>query len=180
MDSAIAFANSLNAGNWIALIFGLVGTIGVSFTAANYLAGRRERKLRATEHVPKVKAIINRKRYEGGWRSVQLHMISGSEDNLTYANWRIERAQLLGPRSVVLARAQDDDYATGVFHPENPVRVLDGKAEGRPQRFALEFFIKFEGEDRGQKVRFKVAFSRVTKSRRHTVTVGAAVPADAE
>ena len=55
-----------------------------------------------------------------------------------------------------MARAENDDYANGVFYPENLVRSLQGKAEGRPQRFALEFFIKFPGNDRGRKAQFKV------------------------
>ena len=81
----------------------------------------------------------------------------------------------------MLARAENDDYATGVFYPDKPVRSLNGKAVGRPQRFALEFFIKFTGEDdKGKKAKFKVTFSHIKKRRRHTVTVWTAVPMNAE
>lgn len=81
----------------------------------------------------------------------------------------------------MLARAVNDDYATGVFYPENPVRSLKGKAEGRPQRFALEFFIKFTGkDDKGKKAKFQVTFSHIKKRRRHTVRVWTPVPTNAE
>jgi hypothetical protein len=134
MNGITAFASSLNVSNWIAIIAILIAAISLSFNAANYLAGHRERKLRTYESTPLVKATINSKCYKEGWRSVQLHIVPATDNqqNFSYKNWRIERARLLWPASAVLARAENDDYATGVFYPENPVRALEGKAEGRP------------------------------------------------
>ena len=97
-----------------------------------------------------------------------------------YGQWRIDRAVLLAPAKAILARAENDDYATGVFYPENPTRVMEGKAESKPQRFALEFFMKFRGEDRGQKAVFKVTFSRINNTRRSTMKVSPVVPFDTE
>jgi hypothetical protein len=182
MNGVVAFIDSLNP-KLIAVAAIIVASVGVSFTAANYLAGRRERKLKTYEATPKVKATVNRKSYADGWRSVQLH-ISGTpgQQNFQYANWYIERARLLRPWwGAVLARAENDDYATGVFYPDNPIRALAGKAEGRPQRFGLEFFIKFKGkDDRGKSAKFGVTFSHANKRRRHTVAIWANVPSDAE
>lgn len=183
MNEIAALASSLSVSNWIAIIAVLIAAISLSFNVANYLAGHRERKLKTYENTPLVKATINAQGYRGGWRSVQLHIVPAADNqqNFSYGNWRIEGARLLWPASAVLARAENDDYATGVFFPENPVRALEGKAEGRPQRFALEFFIKFQGsEDRGRKAKFRVTFSRVSGQRRRTARVWAAVPADAE
>ena len=182
MNAIVVFASSLNVSNWIAILAVLIAAISLSFNAANYLAGHRERKLKTYEAIPRVKATINAKGYKGGWRSVQLHIspATDNQQNFQHGNWRIERARLLGPSSALLARAENDDYATGVFYPEKPVRALAGKPEGRPQRFALEFFIKFKGEeDRGQKAKFRVTFSGIGL-RRSTVTVWAAVPTSAE
>ena len=106
------------------------------------------------ESTPEVKATINRDYYEGGWRSVQLHVAPPPDaSNFRAGNWRIAIATLLKPAwPIALARAQDDDYAQRVFYPDNPVRTLSGKLEGRPQRFALEFFIHFRsGDDRGKR-----------------------------
>ena len=182
MDGFVAFIDSLNP-KLIAIAATIVAIIGVSFTAANYLAGRRERKLKTYEATPGVKATINRRSYEIGWRSVQLRLVAAPEQqNFKYANWHIEHAVLLRPwRGAVLARAENDDYATGVFYPDKPARTLSGKAEGRPQRFALEFFIKFkEQDDRGRRAKFKVTFSHASRQRRHSVKVWARVPNDAE
>jgi hypothetical protein len=183
MNGSFALLNSLTIQHWLTIGAIFVAIIGVSFTAANYLAGRRERKLKTYEATPEVKATINRRGYEVGWRSVQLHIIAAPEQqNFKYENWYIERASLLRPWwDAVLARAENDDYATGVFYPDNPVRSLVGKAQGRPQRFALEFFIKFKAQDdRGRRAKFKVVFSHANKRRRHTVKVWTAVPEDAE
>jgi hypothetical protein len=181
MDRAAAFVESLNTSNWIAIVAIIATAIFGSFTAANYLAGRRERKLKTYETTPEVKATINGTSYGDRWRSVQLHIVApaGQPQNFQYGNWHIERARLLRPWNAVLARAENDDYATGVFYPENPVRALVGKAEGRQQRFALEFFIKFKGEDRGKKAKFKMTISHINKRRRHTIKVWAAVPTNA-
>jgi hypothetical protein len=183
MGSVAAFIDSLNTGHWIAIAAIVIGSFFGSFTVANYLAGRRERKLKSYETTPDIKATINRKLYAGGWRSVQLHIIAPAEQqNFQTKNWRIDHARLLRPRTgAVLARAENDDYATGVFYPEIPLRELNGKVEGRPQRFALEFFIRFdEDDDRGTAAKFKVAYSHATKRRRHIVKVWATVPSDAE
>lgn len=182
MDTVAAVLSTLSIGNWIAIAALSVTFIGLCFTAANYLAGRRERKLRTYETTPDVKASINRKRYAGGWRSVQLHIVArlDHEQNFNLAHWYIDRAKLLRPWSAVLARAKGDDYASGEFFPENPVREIEGRREGRPQRFALEFFIKFKGDDKGKEAKFKVGFSHAVKSRHSTVRVRAIVPLDAE
>ena len=183
MESVATFIDSLNTGHWIAIAAILMGSFFGSFTVLNYLAGRRERKLRTYETTPEVKATINRKRYDGGWRSVQLHIIAPPEQqNFQVNNWHITHARLVRPWfGAVLARAENNDYATGVFFPENPLRALDGKADGRPQRFALEFFIHFKKEnDRGSAAKFKVSFSHSSKRRHHKAKMWATVPADAE
>lgn len=181
MGQIAAFLASLNTGNWIALFAAIVAVISCSFAGANYFTGRQERKRRTFEATPTVKATVNATGYPHDWRSVQLHIVPqpDQDQNFKFEHWRIERAQLLRPRDAVLARAENDDYATGVFYPESPVRDLVGKAEGRPQRFALEFFIKFEREDEPKTVKFKVTFSHVVQRRRHTVRVWANVPARA-
>lgn len=181
MAQAAAFIVSLNTSNWIAIVSVIVALVSCSFTAANYLSGRRERKLRTYEATPTVKATINATEYPHRWRSVQLHIVAspGHEQNFQYGHWYIERAQLLRPLSAVLARAENDDYASGVFYPENPMRTLLGKAEARPQRFSLEFFIRFKGVDTGKTAKFKVVFSHVAAPRRHTIRVSANVPASA-
>jgi hypothetical protein len=183
MGSVATFLYALTIQHWLTIAAIVVGIFFGTFGALNYLAGRRERKLRTYESTPEVKAVINRKRYEGGWRSVQLHISPPAEkQNFDYKNWHITRARLLRPvRGVVLARAEGDDYAKGVFYPENPIRALVGKAEGRPQRFALEFFIHFKQEDdKGSAAKFKVAFSHASKRRHYTAKTWAAVPANAE
>jgi hypothetical protein len=182
MDGVVALLSSLTIQHGLTIVAIGVAIVFGSFGAANYLAGRRERKLKTFEGTPEVKATINRKSYADGWRSVQLHIVASSgQQNFNYANWYIESARLLRPWRAVLARAENDDYATGVFYPDNPVRTLAGKGEGRPQRFALEFFIKFKGDDdKGKSAKFKVTFSHANKRRRHTVKVWATVPNDAE
>jgi hypothetical protein len=107
---------------------------------ASYLAARRERKLKKYEAIPEVRATINKDTYPGGWRSAQLHVVPRKQHQqfqFNYHDWCIERVRLLRPWRAVLARAENDDYATAVFYPENPVRTLQGKAEGRPQRLEL-------------------------------------------
>jgi hypothetical protein len=182
MDRILAFIDTMNTGHWIAIVAIIVGSFFGSFTVANFLAVRRERKLKTYEATPEIKATINKKCYEGGWRSVQLHIVEGPDPhNFKYQNWCIHHALLLRPWwGAVLARAENDDYATGVFYPDKPTRALWGKAEGRPQRFALEFFIKFKGIDRGKAAKFKITFSHVKKNRRHNTSVWASVPLDAE
>lgn len=76
-------------------------------------------------------------------------------------------------------RSQGGDYATGVFYPEKPVREIAGRAQGKPQRFALEFFILFEGEERGQQAKFKATYGPADESWRATKTLTATVPMDA-
>jgi hypothetical protein len=183
MNGVAAYASSLNVKDWIAIVAVLIAAVSLSFNAANYLAGHRERKLRTYENTPLIKSTINAKGYKEGWRSVQLHLVPAADNqqNFSYGNWRIERVRLLWPVSAVLARAENDDYAKGVFYPEDPVRTLEGKVEGRPQRFALEFFIKFRGdEDRGRKAKFRVIFSHVNGQKRHTTRVWATLSINAE
>jgi hypothetical protein len=178
MSQIAVFFASFNTSNWIAVFAAIIAVVSCSFAGANYLAGREERKRRTFEVTPTIKATINSTVYPHHWRSVQLHIVAspGQDQNFKYDHWHIERAQLLRPRSAVLARAENDDYATGVFYPETPVRALVGKAEGRPQRFALEFFIKFKGEEEPKMARFKVSFAHVVQRRRYTVRVWAKVP----
>lgn len=80
------------------------------------------------------------------------------------------------PKTAVLARAKNDDYATGVFYPEQPVRRIEGKTDARQQLFALEFFIKFKTPEKGQEATFKVTYSSVKGGPRHTVKVSAPAP----
>ncbi len=183
LQSLPAFIDSLTTQHWLTIIAIVVAIIIGSFTISNILAQHRERKLKTYEATPVIKATINRKRYEGGWRSVQLHVVQPDEQqNFQYKNWLIERAHLIRPWfGALLARAENDDYATGVFYPDSPMRALSGKVEGRPQRFALEFFIKFkQQDDRGRSAKFRVTFSHINKRRRHTAEVSATVPLDAE
>ena len=138
--------------------------------------------LKTHESTPEVKATINRDYYEGGWRSVQLRVAAPDASNFRAENWRITIATLLKKPAwpIALARAQNDDYAQRVFYPDNPVRTLSGKLEGRPQRFALEFFIHFRSDDdRGKRAKFRVTITRLNKPRTRTLKVWATVPADA-
>lgn len=81
----------------------------------------------------------------------------------------------------MLARAENDDYASRVFYANDPVRALNGKPQGRPQRFALEFFIHFkQDDDRGKRAKFQVTFARLNKPRSHTIKIWTAVPQDAQ
>jgi hypothetical protein len=62
MNEIAALASSLNVSNWIAIVAVLIAAISLSFNAANYLAGHRERKLKTYENTPLVKATIKRQR----------------------------------------------------------------------------------------------------------------------
>ena len=147
MGQISAFFKPLDTGNWIAIVFGVIGAIGVCAGVANYLAGRRERKLKTYETAPDVQATINRKLYEGGWRSVQLHIVEPSEAaNFKLTNWYIERTCLLRPWwRAKLARAENDDYATGVFYPDKPVRCL-WKERGPTATVCLGVFSQVQRE----------------------------------
>jgi hypothetical protein len=59
MQSITAFIDSLNTGHWIAIVAILVGSFFGSFTVANYLGARRERRLKTQESTPEVRATIN-------------------------------------------------------------------------------------------------------------------------
>ena len=168
----------LTVGNWIAIVAVLIGAVSASFAAANYLAGRRERIGNALKSDARVKLTINATDYENGWRSVQLHVIptDAEHKDFGYSNWVIERATLVRPKNAVLARAENDDYATGVFYPEQPVRVLAGKAEGKPQRFALEFFVKVAGDEPRQILKVKVVYWSAREAKRQTEVVSATMP----
>jgi len=183
MASFGVFIDSLTIQNWLTIVGLAIATFIGYFTVTGQIDQRRERKLKTYETTPEIKATINRKRCDAGWRSVQLHVVAPAEQqNFQVGNWCINGARLLRPWfGAVLARAENDDYATGVFYPDNPVRSLAGKGEGRVQRFALEFFIKFDGnDDKGKSAKFKVTFAHVNKWRRHIVKVWAKVPDDAE
>jgi hypothetical protein len=172
----------LTIANWIAIIAVVVGALGASFTSLNYFAARRERQRSAQKNRAQIKATINSKYYEDGWRSVQLHVVPLDEEqrDFRYENWRIERAILIRPKNAILACAANDDYASGVFYAAQPIRRLEGKPEGRPQPFALEFFIKFLGSEKGQMAAFKVTFSHSKTGMRSTRVVSASVPANLE
>ena len=164
--------------NWIA-IAGIVIAV-LLWLASQSLTARGER-LKTFETTPIVRATINRKRYRDGWRSVQLHLAPAPAQQLfKVENWRIESARLVRPSSAMLARAEKDDYASEIFYPESPVRVLQGKAKDLPQQFALEFFIKFTGNDRGQRAKFRVSFAHLSKRRRYSTKAWGVVPPDAE
>jgi hypothetical protein len=182
MSEMMAIISAFSAANWIAIVFGCVGAIGVGFAAANFFAARKERVSKTKEAHPVVKATINRKHYRDGWRSVQLHIVPSeiTAQPFQHQNWIIKSATLLRPKNAVLARAENDDYATGVFYPESPLRTLEGKTEGKLQRFALEFFILFDRADKDQAAQFRVAFSRINSKREVVVKVSAALPSDAD
>ena len=130
-----------------------------------------------------INAHINGTHYKDGWRSVNLQVAEPAEKQAYDArDWCITSARLLRPRrNAVLARAKDDDYSSKVFYPENPVREIGGRVEGKPQRFALEFFIHFTlDDDRGARAKFKVTYSHINKRRSRTGRVCSAVPADAQ
>jgi len=94
--------------------------------------------------------------------------------NFAYDKWHIERAVLLTPKKAILARAENDEYASDVFYPENTMRALDGKADGKGQRFALEFFIRFPSGE-AEPATFKVTFLDTKKKERHTERISAQV-----
>lgn len=176
MEFVVALLQSLHAGIWVAIV-GILITILLW-----YLTPYRDRWHKEAEATSEVRAAINRGTYPGGWRSVQLHITGPpGANNFNVADWYIVRATLLRPAwPVVLARAENDDYATGVFFPNDPVRTLAGKAEGRPQRFALEFFIHFQvQDDRAKHAKFQVVFARTGERRRRSSKVWAEVPGDA-
>jgi hypothetical protein len=177
VERVIAITSSFTRAHWIGIAGIIVGI--VLWLATHYLTVLRERR-KTRQATPIVRAIVNKDTYRDGWRSVQLHIMGASEkQQLNYSDWCIKRATLLRPWSAVLARADKDDYATGVFDPKSTVRTLDGKADGKPQRFALEFFMKFKGNDRGKRAKFKVAFARIGKPHRLTTKVWATIPDDA-
>jgi hypothetical protein len=57
--------------------------------------------------------------------------------------------------------------------------MIDGKSEGK-QRYALEFFIKFNGEDRSQEAAFKVWYCHANGKRRASMTAKATLAEDAD
>ena len=164
--------DGLTTQHWLTIAGLCIAVFIGYFNVTGQLAQRRERKLRTYEATPDVRATINATTYHSGWRSVQLHIAApADEQNFRLENWHITKARLLRPWiTAKLARAANDDYATGVFFPEVPVRMIAGRAAGRPQRFALEFFIKFkQQDDRGRRADFEVTYSHATKPRRRTV-----------
>lgn len=176
MAAIVAFLESLNAGNWIAIVVALLGIL------LWYLTPLRDRWHKQAGTVPEVQATINRDAYPGGWRPVQLHFVTPpGAQNVDIHGWCILRASLLRPPwPAVLARAENDDYASRVFYADDPVRTLNGRAEGRPQRFALEFFIHFrQDDDRGRWAKFQVTYTRLSTTRKRSVKVWVQVPMEA-
>lgn len=166
----------LTVGNWIAIVGLFIASVSSSVGLASFLATRRERRSNANKDGPLIQANINADTYEGGWRSVQLHVVprDDREQNFPYQFWRIERAALIRPKNAKLARAADDDYGSGVFYPEKPLRVLEGRRTGS-QRAALHFFIKFQGDERGQTAHFNVVYSHIKMGDRRTAVISAKV-----
>ena len=164
----------LNPGNWIAIVGIIVAIVIGSVAFINNFWSILDR-LRAGREAPAtIKATINKTDYRDDWRSVNLHVVpTEDEPNFKYQNWRIHRALLINPSTAVLARAENDDYATSVFFDRNPIRALEGRVQGKPQRFALEFFIKFTSGYAGKVAKFRVTFSRADDTRRRTVVVSA-------
>lgn len=115
--------------DWLAILAVLIGAASLWFA---FRQDRRDTRNHASER-PTVKAVVNRTYYRGGWRSVQLHVVpSDTQPNFPYQAWRIYNARLVSPRGAVLASAENDDYATGVFFPENPLLEISGRPQGRP------------------------------------------------
>jgi len=166
----------LTVGNWIAIIALVVSFASASVSIANFVSGRRDRQRSAAKNRPSIQAHINADNHEGGWRSVSLHVAPPEEreQNFPYQFWRIERVTLIRPKNAKLARAADDDYHSGVFFPEAPMRELESARTGS-QRFALEFFIKFEGDEKGQVATFKVVYSHVKTGERYTASASTSV-----
>lgn len=166
---------ALTLRDWLTIVAVLIGAGSLWFAFRRDL---RETKSNVVGR-PQIKAVINRKYYLDSWRSVNLHVVpSDTQPNFPYDQWRIYHARLISPGGAVLARAEKDDYATGVFYPENPVREIAGRAQGKPQRFALEFFILFEGEERGQQAKLRVTYGPADETWRATKTLTATVPMD--
>lgn len=162
--------------DWLAIIAVLIAA------GSFWFAFRRDRRdTKTTSNArPRVKVTVNKTYYGDGWRSVQLHVVpSDIQPNFPYQQWRILRARLVAPHSAALARAENDDYSTGVFFPEAPLREIQGRAQGRPQRFALEFFIRFQGDERGQQAKLKVTYGPADDGQPSTQTLTATVPLDA-
>ena len=63
MERVTAFLDSLTTANWISIAAMVVAIFFGTFTALNYLAGRRERNLKNAETLPGVKATMSRKSY---------------------------------------------------------------------------------------------------------------------
>jgi hypothetical protein len=168
---------------WVSIFLILVGFL--MFVLNRVLPDRSMQSTMSSSSIPGVRAIINRDRYPGGWRSVQLHITPPPGQEHTYHfskhGWRIDSAKLLSPRGAVLARAKDDDYTSRVFYPEGPTRCLDGRPVGHVQPFALEFFIKFDGPvDSGRKAKFQVKLNHTEDPKlRHTIQTWSEVPSDA-
>jgi hypothetical protein len=160
---------------WIALL--LIAS-GISiFILSRVLP---DQPMQSASSIPGVKATINRDCYLDGWRSVQLHIMPppGQEQTYSKHGWRIDGAKLVSPSDAVLARAKDDDYASGEFYPEKPTRYLAGKPLGHVQPFALEFFIKFQGTtDKGRKATFQVTLNHAADPKlRRTIRTWTTVP----
>jgi hypothetical protein len=154
--------------------------IGVAIAILSYRPALRVSKRNAAANV-RINATINKDLYRNGWRSVQLHIGPADDNyhNFQGGRWRIVRARLVQPWSAKLARAKDDDYASRVFYDGDPVRGLEGRAEGQ-QRSTLEFFIRFaDADDRGRRAQFVVTYSRANGQNRRKETVWTNVPINA-
>jgi hypothetical protein len=173
--------DGFTVGNWLTVVSIAIALVFGYFAVSNNRAAIRERKAKARAEVPDAPIVINKTAYPGGWRSVQVHIkASPGAQSFSFGDWRVESVKLIRPLwGATLARAENDDYATGVFFSDEPTKFIAGKAPGRPQRFALEFFIRFRGRDQGRRARFKIIYSRLDGEQRRTVRKWVVVPPDA-
>ena len=126
-----------------------------------------------------MRGTINTIAYVGGYRSAQLTIESPLDSREFQADrWAILSVRRLRPWKATLYRAQNDDYATGVFEANNPARKLAGRTAGH--RGTLEFFLHFKvQDDRGAIAKFSVRAKHALSRRARTIRAKATVPADA-
>jgi hypothetical protein len=104
-DGISAAPSTSNTGHWIAIVGILAGSWLVR--SLERLAGRQS----ATQKLMKLpggQATINKDTYEGGWRSVQLHMPSLPECDFQLKNWYIVRLSKTSLASRVTCAENDD------------------------------------------------------------------------
>jgi hypothetical protein len=142
----------------------IIAAAGLLLAAVKFYIDWKDRHRRLEQEHPGVRAKINNSLSVDGWRIVQLHLtrpeVHKRHDD--YNGWCIASVRLIKPRRARLAFARDDDASMrGPIRLESQ-RSISGRLPGQPQRFALEFFIKFAGtpHDRAARACFKVEMSR--------------------